>query len=450
MTPNTRKPRLLVVEDDPITADLISHSAIKQGYRPVVCPTSAEAEAIDWRDFSAALLDLQLPDGDGFDLLCRARKHHPELACFVLTSRDSAQSAVNALKAGAADYFTKPFEPAKVFSSIREVLAQPPAVPVAADHGSSEWKSAVMNDLHEAALKAAATPVPLLLLGEPGSGKRSLAAFIHAQSRRAGQPFASVDVDSLDEAALELELFGGEGRQATGRLNRKRGKIEMTHGGTLFIQDIDRLPAGLQGRLLDAMEMRGETGQGAWSDFRLIASAPKPLDENVSAGTFRQDLFYRLSTTTLALPPLRETEADIQTWSDRLLTEICIANGSRRPQFTRAAREVLADHPWPGNLDELRRSLDKALAISNGGVISGDDLRAALVGAPAAPPVEPSRLLGLSTIDDLERASLIAALEACNGNRRRAAQRLGVSLRTIYNMIARHALRPAIDPSVNP
>lgn len=447
MTQPTFKPRILVVEDDLDTADLLSISAIKQGFLPVVCRTSKEAESADWRGLSAALLDLQLPDGDGFDLLSRARKHHSKLPCFVLTSRDSAETAVNALKAGACDYFTKPFEPAKLFCSIREVIANAPAVPLQAKNAPAEWKSAVMRELQEAALKAALVPVPVLLVGEPGSGKRSLAALIHSHSRRSAQPFASIDVESLDEEALELELFGGESRHASGRFLRRRGKIEMTNGGTLFIENIDRLTPALQSRLLDSIEMRGEAGQGVWSDFRLIAATRLPLEGCVANGSFRKDLYYRLITNVIIVPPLRETAEDIMTWSGRLLTEICITRGCRRPEFTRGSREALADHAWPGNLDELRHTLEKALDLSSGGIISGDDLRTALSAASSLPELPSGKLLGFSSINELEKASLVAALDACNGNRRRAAKRLGVSLRTIYNMIDRHSLRGVGKPA---
>lgn len=446
MSQTNRKPRLLIVEDDPVTAELISHAALKEGYVPVVCATAQAARAANLGDASAALLDLQLPDGDGFDVLSYARRHHPELPCFVLTARDCAESAVSALKAGAVDYFTKPFEPARIFASLREVVGVAALKPQSAETaGGGEWRSSSMIGLERAASAAAAGHSPVLLVGEAGCGKRSLAASIHARSRRAGHPFASVDARSLDPATLDQELFGGEVRQPSGRTVRKRGKIEMTHGGTLFIQNVELLSPALQGRLLDALEMRTEAGLGPWSDFRLVASTEAALQPLVDAGTFRRDLFFRLAITILHVPRLRDIPEDILAWCDRLLTEICLTLRCRRPHLTRGAKEALLDHPWPGNLDELRQVLEHGVSQAKSGIIGVEELPAGFPEPP--PPAGSANPIAFARIDDLERAALVAALEACDGNRRRAAKRLGVSIRTIYNMIDRHALRATTEPT---
>ncbi|TAE77557.1 MAG: sigma-54-dependent Fis family transcriptional regulator [Verrucomicrobia bacterium] len=441
MKHGNHKPRILIVEPDPTTADQISQAALKFGFLPSNCPSLRSAETADWHDLSALLLDLQQPDGDGFDLLSWARSRYPHLPCFVLTAMDSAEWAISSIKAGAADYLIKPFDAPKVFSSIRGALTGTPPAHAPRKTVPGNWKSEAMQSLHESALKTALLRVPVLLLGEAGTGRRSLASFIHAHSQRSAQPFASIDARAFGEEELELELFGGESRQAGGKLVRKRGKIEMADGGTLFIEEIDRLPPKIQSQLLDTLETRSEAGQTGRFDFRLISSAGNPIRNKVVDGSFREDLFYRISTSTLQVPALRDLAADIETWCDLLLTEICIANGCRHPQITRGARESLADHSWPGNLDELRHVLENALALSNGAIIGSEQLRGTLRPQAKRPDVVPGQLLGLSTIDDMERASLVAALEACNGNRRRAAQRLGVSQRTIYNMIDRYELR---------
>jgi DNA-binding NtrC family response regulator len=301
-----------------------------------------------------------------------------------------------------------------------------------------------MIGLEQAAAAAAANLSPVLLIGEQGCGKRSLATFIHGRSRRAGQPFASVDTRSMDAATLEHELFGGE----TERGVRKRGKIEMTHGGSLFIQNIELLPESLQSRLVDAMEMRVEAGIAAWSDFRLIASSEEALETRVEAGTFRRDLFFRLAITVIKVPRLRDVPEDLPVWCDRLITEICMARGCRRPHLTRGAKEAIIDHHWPGNLDELRQVLDHSISKAGSGIVGIEELRSAIPSIDA--PSEAAKMTGFARINDLEKAALVAALEACDGNRRRAAKRLGVSIRTIYNMIARHALRTSAESSNSP
>lgn len=435
------KPVLLVIEDDPTTSDLISHSAMNAGFLTVVCPDVTSARETNWAGISAVLLDLELPDGDGLDLLSQTRKKWPDLPFFILTSRDSAELAVAALKAGAADYFTKPFDPARLFSVLAGAIAETVRPLKKAESSPAEWRSVAMKLLQEQVTRCALHEGAVLLLGEPGSGKRTLAQSIHSISRRSGRSFATLDAGSLDDQAAEIELLGGELAHPAGRLNRVRGKIEMTNGGSLFIQDIDRLSIRLQGRLIDSLEKREEPGHVSKSDFRLIASARHDLQQSVDAGSFREDLYYRLSSSVIRVPALREALQDLPVWCNRILTEVCLANRCRLPVFTRGAKEAMAEYSWPGNLDELRREIERAVTACGGGVIGEDDLSEVIVAAGRQPAGRRDEVMpGSPTIRGLERASLISALDACAGNRRRAAKRLGVSLRTIYNMIARHDL----------
>ena len=438
-TPN--KPVLLVIEDDPTTSDLISHSAFNAGFLTVVCPDVASARETNWAEVSAVLLDLELPDGDGLDLLSQTRKKWPDLPFFILTSRDSAEIAVAALKTGAADYFTKPFDPARLFSALAGAMAEPVKALKKADANPAEWRSVAMKHLQEQLARCAVHEGAVLFLGEPGSGKRTLAQWIHSTSRRSGRSFATLDAGSLDDVAAGIELLGGEVAQSAGRLNRVRGKIEMTNGGSLFIQDIDQLSIRLQGRLIDSLEKRDEPGHASKSDFRLLASARQDLRASVDAGRFREDLYYRLSSNVIRVPAVREALQDLPVWCSRILTEVCLTNRCRLPVFTRGAKEAMAEYSWPGNLDELRREIERAVGACEGGVIAEHDLSEVIVAAGRRPSgLREEGLPGSPTIRGLERNTLISALDSCAGNRRRAAKRLGVSLRTIYNMIARHGL----------
>jgi DNA-binding NtrC family response regulator len=439
VSPSTRN-QLLIVDDDFITTELLRHFALQNDFKPVVSSTFREAAALDWGKFSAMLIDLELSDGDGFELLCRARKQYPQLACFIVTSRDQAESAVSALKTGAVDYFTKPFDHARIFASIRAALPR-----LEKARGVSlppcEWRSAGMAAVEEGLRTAARNDLPVLLVGEAGTGRRAFAQQIHSRSQRAKLPFAVVYAADLDETALELELFGGESRQSPGTYVRRRGKIESVHGGTLFIQDIDRLPVALQGRLIDALEKISGSADARISDFRLIASSSSKLDDALTRKQFRSDLYYRLSSHTIHLPKLSDVAEDIPIWCDRILTEICLKQRVRRPRFTKGALEALGDYPWPGNLDQLRQTLEQVVVASEAGLIGKEDLPDDVQAGAASPDGAAVDLAGVARIDDLEKISLMSALDACNGNRRRAAKRLGVSLRTIYNMIDRHSLR---------
>jgi DNA-binding NtrC family response regulator len=430
--------RIIIIDDDLVTSELLSHYASLHGFTPSVSSSFEAASKLDWMEFSAALIDLALPDGDGFDLLRQARKHHPGLPCFVLTSLDSADSAVAALKSGALDYFTKPFDHSRIFSSIRATLPPSQDEPRPRVRQPVEWKSEIMNAAQRSALKAAKNDLPVLLVAKPGSGRRAFAQAIHGRSARAKLPFVTVDAASFDESGLEIELLGGETMNPAGRFIRKRGKVEMSHGGTLFIQEIDRLTPYLQGRLYEMLERLPQAGQAAWCDFRLIASSKSTLDHEMLQGGFRTDLFYRLCNSRIPLPCLHEAPEDIPTWCDRQLTEICLTHRKRRPQFSKGAMEAMVDYGWPGNLDQLRQTLETIVIGNRNAIIGIDDLPIEIANGTTGAPLEVSHVLGLARIDDLERASLVAALESCNGNRRRTAKRLGVSLRTVYNMISRH------------
>lgn len=433
--PENKKARLLIIEDDETTSRLISHFALKQGLDPVVRSSAASACPSEWGSVDVVLLDLELPDGDGFDLLCQARKHRPEVPCFVLTSHDRAQTAVASLKAGASDYFTKPFDPSVIFPAILQLMQRPSStvIPIP-DAPTTDWKSQTMLATHRSAVEAARSLMPVLLTGEFGTGKRSIARLIHARSPRASGPFVAIDAGILDPATAELDLFGATDVTTLAKTH-KRGRVHAANNGTLFINNIEQLPGPLQARLVQLIESPFRPS----SDFRLIASTAATQPQLAPAGNLRPDLFYRFSIV-LHIPALREVPEDIPTWCDRLLTEICVATRRRRPHLTRGALEALLDQPWPGNVHELRRTLEAALARNASSLIGAEDLSINALNNPP-PTSADSSLLGYARLEDLERASLIAALEACGGNRRRAAKRLGVSLRTIYNMIQRHGLR---------
>lgn len=438
---STTQNQLLIVDDDSITTELLRHFAIQNDFKAVVSSSFHDAAALDWGKFAAMLIDLELPDGDGFELLCRARKQHPHLACFILTSRDQAESAVSALKTGAVDYFTKPFDHSRIFSSIRAALPRFEKARRSGVLPPCDWKSAGMVAADEALRKASRNDLPVLLVGEAGTGCRAFAQQIHSRSQRAKFPFSPVHAADFDETSLELELFGGESRQSPGTYVRRRGKIESVHGGTLFIQDIDQVPVALQGRLIDALEKISAGADARISDFRLIASSSRKLDDALATKQFRNDLFYRLSTNIVHIQKLSDVAEDIPIWCDRILTEICLKQRVRRPRFTKGAMEALVDYPWPGNLDQLRQTLEQVAVNSEAGLIGKEDLPHDVRSGAVSPDGAAVGLGGVARIDDLEKISLISALDACGGNRRRAAKRLGVSLRTIYNMIARHSLR---------
>jgi len=436
MIPHAPSRKILIVEDDEATANLVSLFSLRNGFSPVIHETLLSAGNANLEGLSALLLDLDLPDGDGLDFLCQARNRCPNLPCFILTAHDKASAAVTALKAGATDYFTKPFEPEKVFASIREAVAAAADRPPAMSPVAGEWSTDVMKQVYAAAHAAAVTKPPVLVVGEQGTGKKTLGHFIHLRGPRADHPFVVVDASASEPEQLNLELFGGGDIIPGRRPFHKNGKSGMANGGTLLIQNVECLPAITQKKLLELLVPGGSPD----SDFRLICTSTLPPAELLVSGRLRKDLFYRIAASPIHLPPLRDLGDDLNIICKRLLTDICVLHRLRWPTFTRKAREFMLDHSWPGNLDEFRSALEHAVMRNTTGLIGPEDFPAHLKAEP--PKINTGGgMVGHSSINDLERASLVSALAACNGNRRRAAKRLGVSLRTIYNMIARHNLK---------
>lgn len=444
------KASVLIVEDDPSTADMLSLFAAKQGLVPEVCGSACEARHALEGAPDAVVLDLSLPDEDGLDFLERTVRRHPSLPVFVLTARNNASDAVTAIRCGALDYFVKPFDPMQLFGAIRGAVF-PHGEAQRQVYGKAleleiEWESRAMREAMAVARAAAATGEPVLLLGEPGTGRRTLASAIHHAGARTALPFRHWVASQGDDLDSGARLFGTEYDGGAGRRLRRRGLIEEVGAGSLLLEEIDRASERIQLWLLEMLESERYCRLGGERfsrvDSRLMFSGTPELREAIARGRYRIDLFHAMSGLLLELPPLRERIEDLPRLVESLLTEIALSQGSQRQRVTRSFMEELADRDWPGNLDELRSTIRHASAVAGKAPISSSHLpqqaggrmvtEGAVVLADFKVPVR---------MDDLERRSLVAALDACGGNRRRAAKRLGVSLRTVYNMIDRHGLK---------
>jgi DNA-binding NtrC family response regulator len=448
---------LILVEDDEVTRRLLMVKSRDFGFRALALESAEEAlEAIN-DDVKVILLDLGLPGMSGFDLLERLAKDHPGLPSVVLTSADRAEDAVRALKLGAFDYLTKPFDPEELFRSLRKATklreVQRENEELRASLGDAAplqeivAVAPVMTDLLGKARKIAAIDSSVLLTGESGVGKGALTRFIHGHGPRSKAPLVTVSCPALPRELLESELFGHEKGAFTGAVKRRIGKIEAARGGTLFLDEIGDLPLDLQPKLLNVLQDRQfqRVGGEVWiqADFRLIAATNIDFDEKIQAGEFREDLYYRLNVIPLEVPPLRERLEDVPALVERILGAIAARRKCGAIRVESAAMKRLTAYRWPGNVRELENVLERSSAFCEDRTIRVADLPPAIVRDASAAPAGgmPSGLSGL-TLEQVEAETIRQTLAACGGNKAEAARRLGIAEKSVYNKMRRHGILP--------
>jgi two-component system response regulator FlrC len=391
------------------------------------------------------LTDLRMPGLGGMDLLRQIRREHPEIEVIVLTAYGSIESAVQAMKEGAFDYVQKPVDsPAALRQTVTRALERHrlrALKEIAA--GESEpplgYGSPAMKAVETALRKVAPTDASVLLLGESGTGKEVAARAVHRFSLRADGPFVAINCAALSPHLLESELFGHEKGAFTGAHARQRGRLELADGGTFFLDEVGELAADLQAKLLRVLQERRFERVGGrqtvLANVRWIAATNRNLAEMVRAGGFREDLYHRLSVFPIRMPALRERREDIGPLADRLLAGIAAALG--RPGLTLSddARRTLTAGAWSGNVRELANSLERSAILSDDNTITAEDLALLptfgedAVGADAP-----------ATMSETERQAIERALAATGGNRRLAAARLGIGLRTLYDKLKRYGV----------
>ena len=438
---------LLLIDGDAISAARISEMFEKHHLACVTCSNLADATTMLQQEqpLDAALVDLTLPNGDGIEAIRIARKARPDLPCIVLTARSDIPSVVLAMKAGAVDYLTKPCRSSTLLSTVSRAIddqRHKTQVSHATAPRRSRWQSPVMRQAMADARDAAKTNSPVMLLGPPGSGKKSIAQWIHRKSARANHCFISIDASHIPQSRVEQEIFGkalnnhGESLQS-----HPTPKIRACMGGTLFIENLQCLSTKAQTELLDWIKHNQSTS--AEKSCRLITSVAveaNHLQPNTRYAQLRPDLWYAASVYRVNVPSLAQRPQDIPRLCDNIITHMCAIHHLRVPGITRKAMELLCDYSWPGNIGELHSVLEHAVTHTDDRLIGPSDL--AHLNKPINKQVTHSydQHNGTQSIEALTRASLIDALELCQGNRRRAAKRLKVSLRTIYNMINRYGL----------
>jgi DNA-binding NtrC family response regulator len=440
MAPGLERIAVLVVEDDPAFGGLLKEELEARGH--LVDHTDSVRDAGErLRDggFDVALLDLQLPDGSGLDVLREIAAESLPVEALVLTGHADVQTALEAMRLGAYDYLSKPprLDELHVLVSKAAEKARLRRENVALRVRLRRHESAagfVTDDATTRQLlatleRAAPSPLPVLIQGETGTGKELLARAIHDQSPRAAFPYVPINCAALPENLIESELFGHERGAFTGAIDRKTGLFELATRGTVFLDEIGELSLPLQSRLLRVLETQEFFRVGGTRpvrvDVRVVSATNRDLRAEVSAGRFREDLFYRLNGVTLRVPPLRERRGDIA-----LLARHFLDRGKSGHLIDDSAVEFLEAYDWPGNVRELQMVVERAALLTPGSALRAEDLPLEI-----RPRAAPRTLSGDLTLAEMEKEFVLATLEKHRGHRGRTAESLAIDPKTLYNKL---------------
>ncbi len=430
---------ILVSEDDRGLRQALVDSLSVAGYQTRSAADGQEAlENLQVEDVSLVLADLQMPRMDGQTLVENIARLRPELPVIMMTAHGTIDGAVRALRAGARDYITKPFEHGALVERIERCLGRPATeaqdAPVAVDP--------VSKNLMALATRVAQSELTVMINGESGTGKEVIARHLHRQSRRAKGPFVAVNCAAIPEQMLEATLFGYEKGAYTGAHKSAPGKFEQAQQGTLLLDEVSEMELGLQAKLLRVLQEREVERLGGQRtielDVRVLATSNRDLREEVANGRFREDLYYRLNVFCLQLPPLRDRTADIIPLATFLGNRASEAMGSEFPGFSAAAERKLICHDWPGNVRELDNTVQRALILRSGARIEAEDLslEPAFAAAPAGDPGPELRDRLNENLRSHEHEMVLETLKEVLGNRAAAAERLGISPRTLRYKLA--------------
>jgi two-component system, NtrC family, response regulator AtoC len=444
------KGSILVVDDEPAMRLLLSSVLKEEGHDVTAAASGEEAlQLIAKRHFHLVLTDLKMPGISGLELLEHVKRDDPGTAVIILTAFGTVEGAVEAMRMGAVHYLLKPLSnPEELRLSVRRVLEEQrvtdeattlrQATEAVFPFGEIVAGDGKMQAALELGRSVAPTDATVLITGETGTGKELMARAIHHWSRRAEQSFVAVNCAALAESLLESELFGHEKGSFTGALSQRRGRFELAHGGTLFLDEVGEMTHALQSKLLRVLQEGTFERVGGTKtvtvDVRVVAATNRDLQRLVAERVFREDLYYRLSVFPILLPPLRERPADILPLADHVLQQANRRFGKRIVGFADEVPALLQDYAWPGNIRELQNVVERAVILCREERISS-----ALLHFPVSPPALSSGA-PKTTLRELEREAILAALAAHKDNRRKAADQLGIGLRTLYARLREYGI----------
>ena len=440
---------ILVADDDQVARDLLAEALGTEGYQVRVagggeeCLRLAEAEPFD-----IALVDLRMPGVDGLSVLRKLAVIQPELSVVILTAFATIETAIEAMNAGAHDYLSKPFRMEEIKVVVRrtlelrrlsrENLQYRQELHARRGFDALVGQSSQMVEIYKLVARVASLDTTVLIQGETGTGKELVARAIHRASARADHPFVVVDCAALPEALFESELYGHERGAFTGALTARRGLLETSTGGTCFLDEIGELAPALQAKLLRTLQDRAIRRVGGNEtipvNVRIVTATNRDLRKLAAAGTFRDDLYYRLNVVTITMPSLRERAMDVPLLAQHFLEKFARASGRPVKHLAPEALGVLSAYHWPGNVRELEHLIERASALTSSETLLPDDFPAHVRQGSERAPRLPSADM---TLEDVKRWYVNKILEEAGGNKVRAAEILGIDRRTLYRILDR-------------
>lgn len=433
---------ILIADDEETFRELLVNRLVRKGSQVIGVSTGEEAlKAIQSRYFDVGVFDIRMPGMDGIELLRRARELQPSLEVIVITGHGTIDSAIEAMRLGAYDYLTKPCNLSELEIVLGKALEKKALVEenrglreaFKRQAGAREiiGKSAEVRRVIELTRKVAASELPVLIEGESGTGKELVAQAVHTWSSKASGPFIPVNCGSLPAQLLESEMFGHEKGAFTGAAAQRSGLVEMADRGTLFLDEIGEMDPSLQVKLLRFLETgefrRLGDNRLRRVEARIVAATNRRLDQEVRGGRFREDLYYRLNVLAIRVPPLRERKEDIP-----LLVEYFLRlRGAHQKEVTPEGMEALLAYDYPGNVRELANLVERGAVLSSGGKIERADLFGLRENLPAYEAL---------TLSEVEKRHILATLKATGGNKSRAADLLGISVRNLYRKLAEYGV----------
>jgi len=460
----TNNRHVLIIDDERPVLMTLEALLKRHGYQVDTAPTAIQGlKALKSKPPTLVLLDLGLPDADGLEMLDRIKTELPQVQVIILTAHDSLHNAIESIKRGAYHFISKPYAPEELLSLVEKALETKfllreaeelrekterleKRLEIAAARPAPIFKSKQMQEIEELVDAMAPSDANVLIVGESGVGKEVIANTIHARSRRAGQPVVKLNCAAFPQTMIEGELFGYMKGAFTGAMHDFPGMIAAANGGSLFLDEISDMPADLQTRFLRVLQEReyrplGST-QTMKADFRAIASTNRQVAQALAENRLRSDLYYRLNTFQIEVPPLRKRKEDIPPLIAQFVKEFSQQLGKPEPDISPNAFQKLLDYSWPGNVRELQNAIEYAVVLARDGLIDVKELPAEIQLPAALQQTELGALprSGVQTLDDVERNAILQALAECRGNKKKAAELLGIQRPTLYNKMKRYAI----------
>src|SRR5438874_8823728 len=437
----------------------------RHGYQIDTAPTASQGlKLLQSKSPSLVLLDLQLPDADGLEMLDRIKTELPDMQVIILTAHDSLHNAIESIKRGAYHFISKPYASEELLSLVEKALEKQSLVQEAEELREKTqqlekrleiaeirltpiFKSKVMQEIEELINAMAPSDANVLIVGESGVGKEVIANLIHHRSRRAGKAMVKLNCAAFPETMIEGELFGYVKGAFTGATNDFPGMIAAADGSTLFLDEISDMPPDVQTRFLRVLQEREFRPLGSTrvlkADFRLIAATNRPIAQALAENRLRADLYYRLNTFQIAVPPLRERKQDIPPLVATFVKQFAEQLGKPEPAIAPDAFQKLLDYSWPGNVRELQNAIEYAVVLARQNLIGVKELPSEVQLPTVLQQTErgASPRAGVQSLDEVERDTILQALAQCHGNKKKAAELLGIQRPTLYNKLKRYAIK---------